>query len=231
MAVAKSFRIDPLSLPPFAGFGPGAFAFFTALAAHQDREWFAAHREVYEAEAHRPMVALMAEVIDGVGRLGLQLGGDPVKSVFRIHRDVRFSRDKTPYKTNVSAALSQGGGRTSGVLYVQIGADECFAAAGFYGPPRETLEAIRATIAHHPQRYRACVAALAKSGLAFDEGDALARLPRGYEGDYPDDIAVALRRKSATVRLPLAPALVASRDLVGAIVGFAAAAAPINALA
>lgn len=114
---AKSFKIDLLMLPSFSGIGPGAFAFRDALAAYQDRDWFTAHRETYKAEAYRPMVALMAAVIDAVAGRGLPLGGDPVKSVFRINRDVRFLRDKWPYKTNLSAALSRpGDGRDAGVF-------------------------------------------------------------------------------------------------------------------
>lgn len=229
---AESFKIDPLMLPPFAGIGPAAFAFLEALARHQDRDWFNAHRETYEAEAHRPMVALMVDVIDALHTRGLPFGGDPVKSVFRINRDVRFARDKSPYKTNLSAALSRPGeGRDAGVLYVHIAPEECFVAAGFYDPPKATLDALRTTIAHHPRRYHACVAALAAADLTLDDTDTLTRLPRGYEGDHPEDIAAALKRKSAIVRFPLARSLVGSPGLVGAIADFAEAAAPIFTLA
>lgn len=227
MAV-KSFKIDPLLLPPFDGIGAGAFTFLESLAKNQSRDWFNEHREIYEVEAHRPMVALMVELLD---RRELAFVGDPVKSVFRINRDVRFSHDKSPYKTSLSAALSRGAkGHDAGVLYIHIDSEACFVAAGFYAPPKETLDAIRSTIANHPARYRACVTALAKAGLSFDTADTLTRLPRGYEGDHPDDIALALRRKSAVVRRALTRADVGSNKLPGLIAEFAKASSPIFTL-
>ena len=95
-------------LPPFDGFGGKGFAFLRDLRDNQDRTWFQAHRDVYEAELHAPMAALVAALSTRLGSLGLPLRGDPARAIFRINRDVRFSKDKSPYKTHVGAALPPG---------------------------------------------------------------------------------------------------------------------------
>ena len=182
----KSTRIDPLILPPFHGFGPDAFAFLRELAAHQDRDWFAQHRERYETQARRPMIALLIALQEALKARKVSLKGDPVASVFRINRDVRFSKDKSPYKTNLSAALTRSGARDdAGVLYIQLAADACFAAAGFYNPPGDVLHAIRNTIAKNPPGFRVVVKQLAEAGLVLDPSNCLTRLPQGFPGRLP----------------------------------------------
>lgn len=106
---------------PFSGFAPADLAFLTGLAAHNDREWFTAHRGVYDDRLKPALAALIAALNDAFAARDLPLAGDPKKSVFRIHRDVRFSKDKRPYKTHVSATLTRDGLKLSpGLVYVHI---------------------------------------------------------------------------------------------------------------
>jgi uncharacterized protein (DUF2461 family) len=91
----------------FPGFAAADLAFLTGLAAHNDREWFTANRAVYD-ERLKPTLSALIDALNGAfAARDLPLAGDPKKSVFRIHRDVRFSKDKRPYKTHVSATLTR----------------------------------------------------------------------------------------------------------------------------
>ena len=105
----------------FSGFTSTDLAFLTGLAAHNDREWFTAHRAVYDDRLKPALGALIADLNGAFAARDLPLAGDPKKSVFRIHRDVRFAKDKKPYKTHVSATLTRDGLKLSpGLVYVHI---------------------------------------------------------------------------------------------------------------
>ena len=110
-----------MTRPSFPGFAAADLAFLTGLAAHNDREWFTAHRAVYD-ERLKPTLSALIDALNGAfAARDLPLAGDPKKSVFRIHRDVRFSKDKKPYKTHVSATLTRDGLKLSpGLVYVHI---------------------------------------------------------------------------------------------------------------
>lgn len=110
-----------MTRPSFPGFAAADLAFLTGLAAHNDREWFAANRSIYD-ERLKPTLAALIEALNGAfASRDLPLAGDPKKSLFRIHRDVRFSKDKRPYKTHVSATLTRDGQKLSpGLVYVHI---------------------------------------------------------------------------------------------------------------
>jgi uncharacterized protein (DUF2461 family) len=105
----------------FPGFAAADLAFLTGLAAHNDRDWFTANRAVYD-DRLKPILAALIDALNGAfAARDLPLAGDPKKSVFRIHRDVRFSKDKRPYKTHVSATLTRDGQKLSpGLVYVHI---------------------------------------------------------------------------------------------------------------
>ncbi len=105
----------------FSGFAPADLAFLTGLAAHNDRDWFAAHRVAYDAGLKPALADLIAATSTACSARGVPLSGDPKKSVFRIHRDTRFSKDKRPYKTHVSCTLTRDGAKMSpGMMYIHI---------------------------------------------------------------------------------------------------------------
>ena len=110
-----------MTRPSFPGFAAADLAFLTGLAAHNDREWFTANRAIYD-ERLKPTLSALIDALNGAfAARDLPLAGDPKKSVFRIHRDVRFSKDKRPYKTHVSATLTRDGQKLSpGLVYVHI---------------------------------------------------------------------------------------------------------------
>ena len=105
----------------FPGFASTDLAFLTGLAAHNDRDWFTAHRATYDDGLKPALASLIAETSTACAALDLPLSGDPKRSVFRIHRDTRFSKDKRPYKTHVSATLTRDGRKMSpGMIYIHI---------------------------------------------------------------------------------------------------------------
>jgi uncharacterized protein (TIGR02453 family) len=90
----------------FGGFRPAAFRFLRDLGRNNDKAWFEANREVYEREVREPMRRLVETLDAKLRSIAPEIVGDPKRSMFRIHRDIRFSRDKSPYKTNSGAWLS-----------------------------------------------------------------------------------------------------------------------------
>ena len=212
----------------FPGFRPAAFEFLRELAANNTRDWFLAHKPDYEQNVLAPFRLLLADVISGLAAADIPLTGDPAKAIFRIHRDVRFSKDKLPYKTHAGAVLRKiGGSRFDGILYVHVEPSRSFVAAGFYEPEKDPLEAWREAISVDPARVTAIRAALAKAKLTLDPTASLSRMPRGFEEAAESPVADALRLKSFTVSRDLSLAALARPDVVKKIITFAQDAEPL----
>ena len=93
------------SVAGFSGFRPAAYDFLAGLAANNNRDWFGEHKPTYEAEVITPFRLLLADVISALAAAEIPLTGDPAKAIFRIHRDVRFSKDKLPYKIHAGGSI------------------------------------------------------------------------------------------------------------------------------
>ena len=212
----------------FNGFPPAAFVFLKGLAANNDRVWFSANKAVYEKSVLAPFHLLLADVVSALSDKGIPLAGEPKKAIFRIYRDVRFSKEKLPYKTHAGAVLTRDGIKGgSGILYIHIDPDGCFLAAGFHAPDPEQLGAIREAIYIDPPRFQTLLAGLAEAGLTLDTSETLSRMPRDYQdaADWP--VADALRLKRFVVRRALRPETVAGPGLIAKTVTFAAEAEPL----
>jgi uncharacterized protein (TIGR02453 family) len=161
----------------FDGFPERALIFYEGLEADNSKPYWTDHREVYERDVKAPMLALLAELEEefGSGKL------------FRPYRDVRFAKDKTPYKVNAAAAVE---GR-----YVSLSADGLFLGGGYYRPAPDQLDRLRRAIADDVQgaALERAVAAVAATGLEVG-GEQLSRAPRGYPADHPR--IELLKRKS-----------------------------------
>ena len=206
----------------FAGFGSEALRFLRRLARNNEREWFERHRSVYEVEVRDPMRALVEEMDVRLARFAPELTGDPRHSVFRIHRDVRFSADKSPYKTNAACQFyHHDAGRGAGQdaqgagagLYFQIAEGECFVAGGMWMPARPALEKIREAVAEAPDELDLIVRAPAfrRRFGKLEQEAMLTRLPRGYAEGHPAERW--LRHKSFTATRMLTLREVTSRRL------------------
>ena len=213
---------------PFKGFGPQALPFFKALAFHQTKEWFEANRAIYEAQIKQPFGDLIEELSAAFAKAKLPLKGDRKASLFRLHRDIRFSKDKSPYKTHAGAVMTRGGGKSEqGLLYIHVSPEECFAAAGFYAPEPADLARLRRAIARAPKPYAKMLAALEKNGLELSSEYDVSRVPREFaEIDDPAVIA-ALKKKSFICSRPIRAARLKSPALVDDLVAFAKDALPL----
>jgi uncharacterized protein (TIGR02453 family) len=212
----------------FKGFGKNALPFFKALKFHQSKEWFEANRALYEGGVIVPMVALLDELSAAFAKKRLPLKADGKRSIFRLHRDIRFAKEKSPYKTHAGAVMTRSGGKNDpGVLYIHISPEGCFAAAGFHMPDPTALSRIRNAIKDNPARFKAIMAAIGKVGLKFSDYDKLTRVPRGFEEFREGPLAEVIRMKSFIVEQPLLDKLVASPKLVDALIDFAGRAQPL----
>ena len=196
----------------FDGFGPEAMRFFRGLERNNRREWFERHRAIYEQEIRDPMRALVEEMDVRLARLAPELLGDPKRSVFRIHRDIRFSADKSPYKTNAACQFyHHDAGRSAGQdatgagagLYFQIARGDCFAAGGMWMPARPALDRIREAIADAPEDFEGLLRAPAfrRRFRGLDQEALLKRMPSGYAATHPAAGWLRYRSFTATRRM------------------------------
>jgi uncharacterized protein (TIGR02453 family) len=206
------------TLPRFEGFADRDARFFKALAKNQDRAWFAAHRDEYEEGWHAPMKALLAEVRERLAPTYKHEDLAPPK-VFRIYRDVRFSKDKSPYKTHIGGYLgiegTSAGPGGAAALYVHVAANELFACAGQYMMDGEQLKRYRAALVDgaRSREIAAILKPLTRAGFTVESYEQLQRVPKGFDPGHPH--ADLLRRKGLIVSFPDPPrALLTSRKLV-----------------
>ena len=206
----------------FAGFGPKALPFFKALQFHQSREWFEANRETYEGAVKGPMGDLVEDAAERFARAKIPIKGDRKSSMFRIHRDVRFSKSKDPYKTHAGAVMTRSGNKNDpGLLYFHLSPEECFFAAGFYQPEPDRLARLRAAAARTPTPFKAMLAKLKKTGLSLSNEDSLKRAPRGFEAIDDPEIAAAVRLKNLVCLRPVGETAIASPALADDFCAFA----------
>jgi uncharacterized protein (TIGR02453 family) len=218
--------------PSFSGFDPKALSLLAALARNNDRTWFAPRKERFQRELLAPMEALVVDATAALAKAKIPIGGDRKRSMFRIYRDVRFSNDKRPYKTHLSAYLSYDGGRqTPGGIYVHVEPKRSFIGVAFYRIEKPMLQRWRVAMATRPAAFKRVVTALAKRGLTIDgpdvDEDSLARMPRGFEACASSELAPYFRLKSFCVHRDLAEGDVTSSSLVREIVRLARDARPL----
>lgn len=122
--------------------------FFKELTANNHRDWFHANKKRYEASVKQPFKELVISLIDRMKALDPEFALEPKNAIFRINRDIRFSKDKTPYKTFVSAVVSRGGRKDLGYpgIYLQLGPDGSHIGGGCYSPDKQQLIALRTAI-------------------------------------------------------------------------------------
>ena len=174
------------------------FAFLRELRTHNDRTWFTANKERYDRSVKQPVLAFVGDAGPHLRKLSKNLVADPKPvggSMFRIYRDVRFSKDKSPYKTHVGVHFPLGKGVHGPGYYLHLEPRECFVAAGIWMPEAAQLQQIRQAIADRPPDWRKA------SGDLDEDENALKRPPKGFDAEHPmiDDI----KRKSFTGSLRL----------------------------
>src|SRR6476619_4551253 len=146
------------------GFTPAALKFLSGLAKNNNKGWFEAHRDEYETEVREPMRDLIGEMNERFAQFAPEIGGDSKRSMFRINRDIRFSKDKSPYKThaacwfhhrNASRAVGAEADVGSAGFYFHLQPGKSALGAGLWMPPRSQLDKLRGAIAGDPQGFEA----------------------------------------------------------------------------
>jgi uncharacterized protein (TIGR02453 family) len=171
----------------FGGFSPEALQFLRDLKENNDREWFTPRKQVYEETLRQPMIELVRAIHGEMISFAPQYVGEPAKCVFRIYRDTRFSKDKTPYKTHVAASFSGNGlSKTGSGYYVGISAEGIEIGGGMYAPEPEVLLAIRQAIADDPEGFRETYSAAKTRKLVGEPGgESVSRPPKGFDPAHP----------------------------------------------
>jgi uncharacterized protein (TIGR02453 family) len=193
----------------FQGFSRDGIDFLVELAANNDRAWFQPRKDDYERLLKRPMEDLCVALAEVFAARGIPLVADPARSPFRIYRDVRFSKDKSPYKTHIGGYVAVAGSTPgpSGIAapYVHVGADEVFVGAGQYMMDPVQLTRFRAAVVDDERgaAVGAILKKLERAGFEVGSYDALQRVPRGFDPEHPR--AALLKRKGLIVSYPDLP--------------------------
>lgn len=173
------------------------FRFLEELKANNDRIWFKSNQARFEQTVREPLLAFIAafeEPLANISPSMLAIAKKSGGSMFRIHRDTRFSKDKSPYKTWAAVQFRHEAGRDAHApcYYLHLAPGDVFVGAGIWHPDRAALDAIRVLIDEKPAKWVKARDAVLLAGWDL-EGEALKRIPRGYAADHP--LADDLRRK------------------------------------
>jgi len=210
-------------------FSPELFSFLRDLARNNRREWFAVQKQRYEDVAKGPAQRFIADVGSHLARVSPSFLADPRPvggSMFRIYRDTRFGKDKTPYKTHVGIQFRHKARKDVHApgFYLHLDPGRCFIAAGIWHPDTETLAQIREAIDSDPRGWKR-----ARDDRRFRaryelSGDSLARAPHGYDPGHPlvDD----LKRKDFIATTPVTEREVTSAKFPERFVAICSQAAP-----
>jgi uncharacterized protein (TIGR02453 family) len=174
--------------PGFPGFPAEAMTFFRALKKNNRREWFQPRKHFYEERVKAPMLELVAAVNAEMRKSAPAFVREPERAVYRIYRDTRFSRDKTPYKTYIAAVFTRRGyeKHAGAGYYFSVSPHEIEVAGGVYMPGTEELRAIRLhLLEHHEEFARILRARRLRTLMGELKGEQLSRVPKGFPGAHP----------------------------------------------
>ena len=214
----------------FSGFDQRFYEFFDELSQNNERPWFQENKKRYEAVVVKPTQDFIQAMAPHLEKISPHFVADPRRvggSMFRIYRDTRFSKDKTPYKTHTGVQFRHALGKDAHCpgFYFHISPREHFLACGIWHPDGPTRAAIRKYIDEHPQKWLE-----ARDDVHFKKhwelrGDALKRNPKGYSVDHPliDD----LKRKDFIAVLDLPPMALFRENLIEDTARLYAAATPL----
>jgi len=211
-------------------FSDATFDFLRMLSQNNNRDWFNAHKSDYETQVREPARAFIRAMQPELARFAPRFVADDRKlggSLMRIYRDIRYSRNKLPYKTNIGIQFRHERGKDVHApgFYLHIEAHEAFVGTGIWHPDGETVKKIRTYIDTHPTRWQEALRDKPFTQVFHMGGDSLKRPPRGYAIDHP--LIEELKRKDFIAIAPLLPELILEDDLVGFIGGYFERAIPL----
>ncbi len=212
-------------------FSPEFFRFLRQLHENNNRPWFEKNKERYLDSVRDPMLAFIADFAPKLARISKHLVADPRPSggsLFRIYRDTRFAKDKTPYKTHAAARFGHEQGKDvhSPGFYLSLGLDGVHLGSGIWRPDGPGLQGIRERIVADPARWKRIRDGKPfKSGGLVLEGESLKRPPKGFDPEHPliDD----LKRKDFVGMLNLTEKDACAPDFLDRYVAFCKSATPL----
>lgn len=215
--------------PPFEGFPKRCVSFLKQLKRNNNRAWYESHKEEYELYAKTPMMSFITALQPHFARFAPEFDLNPKRSIFRIYRDIRFSSDKTPYKTHIAAHFVLRGmpkGFIGSGYYIHLEPGEFFVGGGIYIPDSTQLKKIRAAIATQGKEFLSIVEHKRfRTRFAPFEWSKLQRIPKGYDESHP--MADWLKFKQFFVGVALPESKCYSEQLVNEVAGVCEEAAPL----
>lgn len=203
----------------FKGFPAEGMEFLRELRENNDREWFNPRKEIFVEKVQAPMIELVSAVHKEMLQFAPEYVGEPKKCIFRIYRDTRFSKDKTPYKTHIAAAMwrSSGGKDTGSGYYFSISTEEIEIGGGVYAPDPSTLLQARQYIGDHAEEFRKTFEnPTVRKLFGGLWGESAIRPPKGFDAAHP---AIDLIKKKHFVLMKgVDPALATTPKLLPEIV-------------
>lgn len=196
---------------------PELFVFFRELERNNDREWFAKNKSRYEESVRDPLLQLVSDFGPRLHKIHPSLVADPRPvggALFRIHRDVRFSKDKTPYKTHAGLRFPHEEGKDvhAPCYYLHLEPGNVFAGSGIWHPDGATLRRIRDAIVADPRGWKRATGGQAFRARCRLGGDSLVRPPKGYDPEHP--LVEDLKRKDFVAFVELTEADVCRSDFL-----------------
>ena len=213
-----------------AHFNPALFEFLIDLKSNNSRDWFKANQARYEADVREPMLAFISDFGPLLHDISERFEADPRKaggSMFRIHRDVRFSKDKSPYKTQVGAQFRHEAGRDAHApgFYLHLEPGGVFVGVGLWRPETAVAGRIRQAMVEDPESW---IAASRAEEFVADwrlSGESLKRPPRGFDKNHP--LLEDLKRKDFIAVIELDDAVVCQEDFLQRFAGLCRSSAPL----
>jgi uncharacterized protein (TIGR02453 family) len=221
--------LDLEMYPPFKGFPKEGLQFLKKLKRNNNRTWFESHKHEYEEYLKLPMQSFIFSLQPHFQSFAPEYDLSPKRSIFRIYRDIRFSNDKTPYKTHIAAHFVLRGkerGFVGSGYYFHIEPGEVFIGGGIYMPESDQLKGIRKAIVQHPEEFLSVLNDRKfKKQFGELEGNKLQRIPKGYDETHP--MAEWLKLKQFFVGKSLAESSCYKASLVETIAAVCKDAAPL----
>ena len=182
-------------------FPPEAITFLKGLEKHNERDWFQPRKEIFDTKLKEPMLAFVESINAELLKFAPEHITEPKKAVYRIYRDTRFSKDKTPYKTHLGAIFPRRGlGKDAGAgYYFHVSSKGVGVACGAYAPGPEELRKIRPFIADNHKLVRA-----SNKLMGSVQGTTLTRVPKGFDAEHPAADLIKMKQWYWWVELDLA---------------------------
>jgi len=186
------------------GFSAKSFHLLEGLRDNNNREWFHAHKADIREYCQDPFAFLLDCLTQELSDHSIRLSGGK-QTMFRLNRDVRFSKNKDPYNYHISGTLTRSGlkNEQGGIVYLRLDPTGGRLGAGSWGLNAKRMGAIRDHILEDPDKFKTMLAQLSEAGLEFDQSEMLKNMPRGYNQQSEHDLAWALRMKNFAVTRPM----------------------------